>query len=177
MTDEPSVPDKAMEAELKQTKARSKLLPLIALVIFLAGIAYFSNQPAREQDLKPWINQHLTIIQVVQELPHIRIIYGGRVIDNHQNPAKFIEFGLRKAVHFCIYGTLGLVVLYNLMGVGLRGKRLYLGAALTILAVAGLDEWHQSMVPGRLGLYYDVGVDFLGFTVFTFLGRKLFSAS
>lgn len=171
---EPTVPDKAPEPELEQPKDRRKLLPLVGLIIFLAGIAHFSNQPAREQDLKPWINQHPRLIKAVQVLPHIRFNYEGHIADNYQNPAGFIQFFVRKAVHFTIYGTLGLLIIYNLMGLGWRDKRLYIGAALIILSVAGLDEWHQLKVPGRMGLYYDVIVDFLGFTVFAFIAGKRF---
>ncbi|MEN6460271.1 MAG: VanZ family protein [Syntrophomonas sp.] len=177
MNDEPSVPDKAPEVETNQPKAGLKLLPLVALLIFLAGIAHFSNQPAREQDLKPWLNQYPRLIKAVQGLPHIQLNYEGHIENNYKNPASFIQFCLRKTVHFTMYGTLGLLVLFNLRGLGLRDKRLYVGAALILLLVAGLDEWHQLTVPGRMGLYYDVIVDFLGFTIFALIARKRFSAS
>ncbi|MEQ8176645.1 MAG: VanZ family protein [Syntrophomonadaceae bacterium] len=176
MTDAPSAPETDLDAESEQPKARRKWLPLVAFIIFLAGVAHFSNQPSREQDLSPWIKQCPGLLQLVRKLPHIRINYEGYIKDNHTNTVAFIEFCIRKFVHFCIYGTLGLLVLYNLKGFGLKDKRLYVCAALIILMVAGLDEWNQLSVPGRSGMYYDVIVDFLGFTVFAFLGRKRFSA-
>lgn len=174
---EPSAPDKAPDAETERSKVRPKLLPLLALIVFLAAIAHFSNQPAREQDLSPWLKQSPRLIKAVQGLPHIRINYEGYIKDSRKDTAAFIEFSLRKVVHFTMYGTLGLLILYNLRGLGWRDKRLYMGAALVILVVAGLDEWHQLIVPGRSGLYYDVIVDFLGFTVFALIARKRFSAS
>ena len=88
------------------------------------------------------------------------------------------NFVLRKSGHFIGYGILSVVAyrtwwttwllswrrtLLRLPGWRMT-MRLWLGRAaalalLTAAAVAGLDEWHQTMLPGRTGTIKDVALD------------------
>lgn len=59
---------------------------------------------------------------------------------------------LHKAGHIVLYGLLG-VSLYVATGRSLQG---------TLIIVTGFalsDEWHQSLVPGRSGRFFDVVLD------------------
>ena len=87
-----------------------------------------------------------------------------------------LSFLVRKAAHMGVFFVLtGLLVfaLWRLVkNPALRG-----GAALCLCALlAGLDEFHQTFVPGRSGTPRDVLVDVLGgacFLLFWFLADKL----
>ncbi len=82
---------------------------------------------------------------------------------------------LRKIGHFTGYGTLGLlfrkawyrsVRLY----LGLLGSRLMVGASALavscVFLVGCMDEWHQSLIPGRTSTQTDVLIDTCGALVF-----------
>ncbi len=79
------------------------------------------------------------------------------------SPVSWQDFVIRKTAHFLEFAVL--FVLYN------RGlakstqlpikKRLFLTLALAI-GYAMTDEFHQTMVSGRTGRFFDIGVDSLG---------------
>ena len=80
------------------------------------------------------------------------------------------EFGawnhlIRKTGHFVGYGAL-CALLYRMFGFELRRRGTdpwpVRGASLALLgtmAVASLDEWHQTMIPSRTGTFADVCLD------------------
>ncbi len=72
---------------------------------------------------------------------------------------------LRKHAHVAVYATLALLLAWALSG-GFPPRRPTLRtAALVLLAVGGiaaLDEWHQTLVPGRFGRATDVVIDLAG---------------
>lgn len=79
------------------------------------------------------------------------------------SPVSWQDFVIRKTAHFLEFAVL--FVLYN------RGlakstqlpikKRLFLTLALAV-GYAMTDELHQTMVSGRTGRFFDIGVDSLG---------------
>jgi VanZ family protein len=80
---------------------------------------------------------------------------------------------LRKVSHFIGYGMIGLIFRNAWqgslrLGVGRRwiDARLFAASsALSILSIfllASLDEWHQTIVPGRVGCFGDVMIDTAG---------------
>ena len=87
----------------------------------------------------------------------------------------------RKVGHFFGYGTIGLLlrnawhssirahlvaINHRRLGSRLLGRRLMLSASglsvLCTFVVAGLDEWHQKYVPGRVSSFRDVLLDTAG---------------
>ncbi|MHC4547968.1 MAG: VanZ family protein [Planctomycetota bacterium] len=68
--------------------------------------------------------------------------------------------GLDKALHACVYGVLGFLVV-RATRPGRAGSALLLGAAIG-LAWGGLDEWVQQSVPGRAAEPADWLADLLG---------------
>ncbi|MNI08856.1 VanZ like family protein [compost metagenome] len=68
---------------------------------------------------------------------------------------------IRKSAHILMYGFLG-ILLYSVIR-----KRSIWYAWLCSTGIAALDEWHQSLVPGRSPLIQDVMLDSLA--AFAFL--------
>jgi len=66
-------------------------------------------------------------------------------------------------VHAAAFGLLALLLLRYLRPIGFaNGWRILLGVGLTITAMGVLDEWVQSMVPGRTASPMDVLADVAG---------------
>ena len=72
---------------------------------------------------------------------------------------------IRKLAHMTEYALLAATTLYFLYQRHLRGKRLFLPAWIFCMIVSVADEIYQSFIPGRAGVVYDVGYDFLGTTL------------
>lgn len=70
-------------------------------------------------------------------------------------PEPLLDFLLKKGLHAAGYGVLALLWRGALGGRSAPGL---LGA----VAWAGLDEWHQTWVPGRTGRIADVAIDAAG---------------
>jgi VanZ family protein len=85
---------------------------------------------------------------------------------------------LRKLGHFTGYGTLGLFLhraWYRSIRLYLRmmgGKVMLAASALSVLFtffVGSLDEWHQSILPGRTSTFHDVLIDTSGALLFNLI--------
>jgi len=86
-----------------------------------------------------------------------------------------VHHALRKLGHFTGYGTLGLLLrkawwhsvraYLNMMGGQLMLAAATLSVSFTFL-VGCLDEWHQSIVPGRTSTFRDVLIDTGGALLF-----------
>jgi VanZ family protein len=89
-------------------------------------------------------------------------------------PAVFdtVHFLLRKAAHLLAYGILGALGFNAVRGESRQWRLRWAGYALLIvLAVAGVDEWHQSHIPSRTGTPIDVGIDLMGAAIAVALSR------
>ncbi len=75
-----------------------------------------------------------------------------------------INFVLRKLAHLTEYGCLAALTAWTtLVVLPLAARRWwFLIALVTVAAVASLDEFHQSFVPGRTGAVTDVLIDIIG---------------
>jgi len=81
----------------------------------------------------------------------------GPTIDNRIIP------NLDKMVHVTTFGLLAFLLLRYLRSIGFaNGWRILLGVGLTITVMGVLDEWVQSMVPGRTASPMDVLADVAG---------------
>jgi len=86
----------------------------------------------------------------------IEALYGP-TIDNRIIP------NLDKIVHVLVFGLLAFLLLRYLRSIGLSNNwRILLGVGLTITVMGVLDEWLQSMVPGRTASPMDVLADVAG---------------
>ncbi|NPV27293.1 MAG: VanZ family protein [Firmicutes bacterium] len=139
---------------------RKQIHRWLAVLVCLVIIAIFSNTPGTQQDLKPFLRRHPTLIKAVQRLPHLHFTYAGRVLDNRVDLVLFLYIVLRKVAHVLVYGGLGLSLAGALAGMG---RRRWVWAGLLVAGVAVLDEWHQMSVAGRDGLVQDVVLDVAGY--------------
>jgi len=64
-----------------------------------------------------------------------------------------------KLVHSIVFGVLAASIGY---ASGLRGWRMVVVGFVGSVCVGGLDEWHQTYLPGRHGELGDVGFDAVG---------------
>ena len=64
-----------------------------------------------------------------------------------------------KLVHALVFGVLAAAIGY---ASGLRGWRMVVVGFVGSVCVGGLDEWHQTYLPGRHGELADVGFDAVG---------------
>jgi len=142
------------------------ILRYFAALFCLTIITYFSSQTFHAQDLRPEIREHKTLVSEVRKLPEMRFTYSQKPTDNRKNPVDFIHFFIRKGAHVAMYGLLGLSLVGALWGMGLHDKRRWFIAALIVITIAGLDEWHQTFVGDRTGMVKDVILDFAGFLIF-----------
>lgn len=131
----------------------------LLVVGWVIGIANFSGQPSSEQDLRPFIQAHPAVVQMVQDMPRVSIYYAGRPLDSYKDPVQFIQMFIRKLVHFIMYGLLGFLLL--LATGGLRGLSLWrwMLVGLLLLGGAAMDEFNQFLTPSRTGCIEDVIVD------------------
>jgi VanZ family protein len=148
---------------MNNINTQTRLLPWLLVFVVFSLILYFSNQPFKAQDLRPILEKHQRLLQVVQRFPYVSFAYDAEFIDSKADPAGFIQFGLRKGMHVFLYGLLGLTLMVALNG---RDKKRPWLAVLVLLLVAACDEWHQLSVPGRTGRLLDVLLDFGGFLLF-----------
>ncbi|HEY3374392.1 MAG TPA: VanZ family protein [Candidatus Aquicultor sp.] len=140
----------------------------LLLVVCLATIWYFSNQTFKQQDLRPKIREYTGLVHIVQAMPRIHFDYDGnhKPTDNRKDPVNFIHFWIRKGAHVIMYGILGLSLLL-VLGRYIRTERTrYLAAGFGVTLVAGFDEFNQTFVGDRTGMFRDVLVDLAGFILF-----------
>ncbi len=145
----------------------------LIVLVCLAAVMHFSSQPFAEQDLRPELERHGRLMQVIRKLPPVHLSYDGQVVDSRQDPAGFIQFWLRKGAHIVLYGVLGLALSGALGMARPKGVRRWLVAGMLVALAASLDEWHQLSVPGRTGRAADVLLDLAGF-LFLASGAGLF---
>ena len=86
--------------------------------------------------------------------------------------AEVANFVLRKLGHLTAYGLFG-----ALMFRAIRGGRAgwaagwAVGAVVAAAILASIDEFHQTFVPGRTGVFADVVIDTCGATIAQILAR------
>ena len=73
-----------------------------------------------------------------------------------------LHFLLRKLAHFTFFGAEGLLLGLSLMCSLRRVKPAACIALPACLAIAALNEYHQSFIDGRVASAMDVGIDFAG---------------
>ncbi|MEG0381446.1 MAG: VanZ family protein [Kurthia sp.] len=137
------------------------ILTIAALII----VIYASNMTYQQQTIVPELRILLKDKPFENFLSSIEISYWGTIISiESRGYFYFIEFLIRKATHFIGYGMLA-VIFYFLF---LKFKRRIpsILAFVTIFIIACLDEYRQSCIPGRTGIFDDVLIDAAGALLF-----------
>jgi VanZ family protein len=74
----------------------------------------------------------------------------------------FIQFVIRKTAHVSEYFALCMSLLLPLNRIFSKKKHVLLISSITSFVFAGLDEYHQTFIPGRMGSITDVFIDSIG---------------
>ncbi|MGG4548009.1 VanZ family protein [Rossellomorea marisflavi] len=127
-------------------------------VALMAIIFIFSNMPYEEQDIKPFLKENVEL----GGSSSFEFTYDGNVVST-ADPYDFIEFILRKSGHIIGYFVLTMVWLIVLSRFISSLRWITLFSFILSVGYAGLDEFHQTFIPGRSGHIIDVlSVDMLG---------------
>lgn len=86
-----------------------------------------------------------------------------------RHDAEILVVALRKTIHFCFYGTLGLFARNAAIAAKEKPASAFRFAFLLAFAVAAFDESRQISVPGRGASVYDVLLDMSGACTFILL--------
>lgn len=134
-------------------KKQSALVLAGLCILFMAAMFLFSNQPYKEQDMRPELEKlvHLD----ANTLPKIEFYYGGALVTSTL-PYDFIEFWIRKSCHVAEYAVCTLLILLTLRTVLVPVRFAVPAGFLASFFYANFDEWHQSFVSGRTGHFIDV---------------------
>lgn len=128
----------------------AKSLSMIAAILLMILIFYFSQQPATiSSNLSTSITER--IIEAIE-----KIVPMGNV------PVETIHHIVRKNAHFFLYFFLGIFVLLALKKVGVNGYKKVWLAFLICVIYAVSDEVHQLFVNGRSARIMDVLIDSTG---------------
>lgn len=75
---------------------------------------------------------------------------------------EFLNYAVRKGAHLGVYGVLTFLWFRSLWTVRDRFLRCLVWSVVLSIAYGALDEYHQSFVPSRLGIWTDVVWDGAG---------------
>lgn len=149
------------------------------VVIGLIIVAVMSNMTYEQQTIIPILKDVLEDKPFEAFLSQFQIPYWGKIISvESQGYYKFLEFLFRKGVHFFGYGLLA--VIFYIFYRKLQWRFPTVIAFFTVTVIASLDEYRQSMIPGRTGLIEDVVIDASGaltLLILTKIGQALFKKS
>lgn len=136
------------------------LIATIAIVL----ISQMSSMTYEQQSIVPFLQTYFANKPFEQALRSIEILYWNRIISvDTSGYYYFVEFLIRKATHFFGYGFVG-VIFYGIYR-HLRWRFPALIAIISIFVIASLDEYRQSLTPGRTGIFQDVLLDTCGAVV------------
>lgn len=145
------------------------------VIAALLILYYLSSMPYKEQTIVPELRVLLKNQPFYDLLSKIEVTYWGRTISvETRGYYYFVEFLIRKAFHFIGYGVIA-VLLYFMF----RKLQWPFKATLSCTAaffIAFLDEYHQTFVEGRTGVFADVLIDTAGAITFLFLLKVFFIA-
>ncbi|EST53669.1 membrane protein [Brevibacillus panacihumi W25] len=138
------------------------LLHSLLLAAVLIGLFISSSQPYADQDMRGTISKVVDERNWEERLQDITLQYSGREISiEEKGTAGFLEFFLRKGVHFATFAFLA-YCWYRVLRYRLAFSTALPWSAFLSLLVAVLDEWHQTFTPDRVGVVQDVLLDLSG---------------
>lgn len=133
-----------------------KILILICLLLVLF---FSSGQSYDQQSLIPTLQKWLPEKPFESALSVLQIPYWGIIVSvDERGYYYFVEFLVRKAAHFFMFGFLSIVV-YVLLP---KHSTRYFTAVIITALFAIADEFHQSMTIGRTATIQDVYLDTAG---------------
>lgn len=124
-------------------------------------ISLMSNMSYEQQTIVPMLKEWLKAKPFEGWLSQFEIPYWGTNISvESRGYFYFVEFLVRKATHFFGYGFVAVIFYFFYSKMKWRFPAVF--ALFTIVVIASLDEYRQSMIPGRSGIVDDVVIDACG---------------
>lgn len=121
-----------------------------------------------QQTIVPALRNLLANKPFYHILSQIEVTYWGRTISvETRGYYYFVEFLIRKGFHFVGFGFIG--ILFYLFYRQFRFQFATIFAILTTFIIAAFDEFRQTFVDGRTGIFDDVLLDTVGAVTFVFL--------
>ncbi|WP_201756865.1 VanZ family protein [Isachenkonia alkalipeptolytica] len=122
----------------------------LPVLLWMGVIFYFSHQPGDVSgDASGRIVGAITSL-LAAIIPFIEI------------NEEMLHFLFRKGAHFGVYAVLGILSVRAFQISGYSGKRGLLYGWILATVYAGVDEYHQTFIPGRSGEVSDVLIDSVG---------------
>lgn len=149
---------------VEEKVSKYKVFFLIGMIVVLSVIFIASSQTYEQQDMRPFLGDLLNTPYLMDKLSSIEFVYAGNVVSvEHVGVAGFIEFFIRKAAHFTVFGLLGFFTCGVLCTILKKGRIVSVLVSLYFVIVyACLDELHQKITGGRSPLLEDIIIDTLG---------------
>jgi VanZ family protein len=137
----------------RKKKYLLRALCWLAVLLYMAGMFYFSNQNGTQSNK---ISEEI-VAEIIQHVPLNSIL-------EEKNFIQRLDYNyiLRKCSHFIEYFILALMVYFALRICGVRPKTTTLITFTFCIIYASLDEYHQSFVIERTPALKDVIVDVSG---------------
>lgn len=138
---------------MKKIKAKTIICWLMFLCVY-GVIFWFSSQPADNSTEQSSFVVDIIVEQYFSDIDTMPAEQATATLD-------VLTVGVRKLAHFSVFALLGFCGFLALSGIRSFGLR-YAAALVMCISCAGLDEFHQSFVPGRAGMLSDVLIDGVG---------------
>lgn len=121
-----------------------------------------------QQTIVPALKNVLSDQPFYHILSQIEVTYWGKTISvETRGYHYFVEFLIRKGFHFVGYGFIG--ILFYLFYRHFKLKFATIFAILTTFIIASFDEFRQTFIEGRTGIFDDVLLDTSGAITFIVL--------
>ncbi len=130
------------------------LVSCVPMALVMLLIFHFSSQEASVSSA----TSRSFIADIFSVFPRFR------ALDDYQKMQIIgqAQFFVRKAAHFSIYATLGVLAILPSYIVFQKWGRAAIAAWIVTLLYSAADEYHQTFVPGRSGEVRDVLIDSAG---------------
>ncbi len=140
-----------------------KRIVMIMLIVWAFIIFMFSQQPYKQQDLAPILVRLLEGRKSLGWLDRISFMFDGREVSvSYLGTVHFVEFFIRKGVHFSIFAVLGSLMFILCHSLIKNKWRTVAISWVSVVFYASLDEIHQYYTDGRSALWQDVVIDSVG---------------
>lgn len=149
---------------MKKIKARTVICWLLFICVYCL-IFWFSSQPAEDSTEQSDVIVDFIVDQYFTDIDTMPTEQATATLD-------VLTVGVRKLAHFSAFALLGFCGFLALSGIKRFGLR-YAAALVMCICCAGLDEFHQTFVPGRAGMLSDVMIDSAGIACGAFAALAL----
>lgn len=147
---------------------------ILLIVAALVVLFILSSMSYQQQTIVPELKTLLDDQPFYDELSKIEVEYWGRTISvETRGYYHFLEFLIRKTFHFMGFGFIG--ALFYLLFRKMKLKLALIYACLVTFLLASIDEYRQTFIEGRTGIFTDVLLDTTGAITFVIFLKLFFT--